>query len=207
MSKTIHSITLGDETFTRESASRKYGACLVATITEESQRVENARAARTAEQATKLEAELAAMLAERGTTLEKAQAEYDARHVASDATHEKVLDYIGAHREDDGMYQAPEYLALRATHRAAHDFMFAKSGPFGVLELAEQAKRERAASVAHCLPIGGQGVVSWHHTVALAEKAAAHEAAVNARCARYRAFSVRTDFTTRERAVRKAKVA
>jgi len=186
--KTIYSLTLNGGTFTRESG-RPYTAALVSTITEESLRMEAARVASAEIEATRLEASYAALLVARGTTLEAAQAEYDVLYGAAKATldNSKGFDNWDAYKTASGH---------------AHD----ARGPHGVVEAARKAQGVRRTAVPRALVLGNQVVVSWHHSVALAQKAAAHLASVDALPpACFRAYSVRTDLTTRVRATRAKK--
>jgi len=196
MAKTIHSITLGTETFTRESASRKYTAALVSTVIEESLRFEAARAARCAVEATALEAKLAAVLASRGTTEAQERAEYKARNEAYEANR-RVSNSLA--------YGTAEYAYAQAAQRRLFNHLFDKAtGPYPVVQLADDAKRTRRAAEVRPLVLGSAVVVSWHHSVALASKAAGHAASQDDG-SRRRAYSVRTDIATRERATRGAR--
>jgi hypothetical protein len=191
--KTIHTLTIGSETFTRESASRKYAAALVSTVTEESIRFEAARAARCAVEADKLEAVLAADLAARGTTAAAVEAEY------------------GALRAEYQTAQDAQYNGSGGT-RAARDAAFARcydrAGAYGLSEKIRAATSKRSAAEVRPFALGSAVVLSWHHSVALASKAAGSEAAQSAKHGQhFRAYSVRTDIVTRERATRASRTA
>lgn len=188
MAKTIHSLTLGTETFTRESATTKYTAALVSTITEESIRFEAARAARCAVEADKLEAALAALLASRGTTAEAVEAEYEALRAEYKTAQEAQYNGSGGTRQ---------------ARDAAFERCYNRAGAYGLIEEIRVATAMRNAATPRALELGHSVVVSWHHSVALASKAAGSEASKDARYGqRLRAYSVRTDITTRERATR-----
>lgn len=206
---------------TRKSETRRYLACIVATVTAATIRIR-------AEQKAKAEAELVdwsvklvdRRAAHNGMTLEQATAwEKDASdkwYARGDTTRGFDVGYFGACKTVRAQHGGRGHLSQDRERELAAAIMvsqgfadpYDKSSPYGIMEAASAVESlERRLAGWQAPVLGAQGVVSWHGTVANAQKALSSGECRHIAERDGRALSVRTDITVRETAKRAAKAA
>lgn len=216
MAKTIHSFkTAQGTTYTRESASRLYRACLVATVTAGTLDHLAAFAREAEAELAACEAKLAELLASRGTTVEAATAIHEAEsdspaggrgyNCARWDMEDAIRAELGITDTWTRRHEIQDLARARLAEQGILD-PYRKGGPGDVVEAARHVdfwrhSLERRIARAASLSVGDQEVLSWHSTTQNAQKATGSRDAT-ARTQFGWSVSVRTDITTRERATR-----
>lgn len=217
--KIVHSIGLASEkrisgtvTATRTSTTRRYTACLVATTTERSLEIAAAKKVALETAIVTAEANLATALAKYpGMTIEAAEAEHTAtseRWYAREDGYFATSDRIRKEREAKGESTWVREGEVKADLLARGiKEPFDKNTSYAICAAASELKVARNKLEWHVerMPkLGSQGVISWHATPALAQKAlggreAQHIAKLGDK------IEIRTDITIVEKPGRAAK--
>ena len=221
MAKLIHSIALQTEkssnttvSSTRETTGRRYVACLVATTTESSVRIAEAKKAELEQLVATTSAALDAAVAKWGCTVEQAKADHEARserwYNRVDGYHEtasRLRDAVSAKSGGRWMGSMENEAKSDLIARGFANPYDKTGSNYEVVDAAfkaDTAKNQLAWHVSHGMwPLGSQSVISWHQSVALANKAIAGCDPIRARGD---SVTVRTDIEVRERATRAKKV-
>lgn len=181
----IHSIQVvsekkcnGTVSATRKSENRKYLACIVATTTEASLRIDAEKLAETEKKRAEWVTKLNDLLTKTGMTVEQAEAQHKA-------------DSERWYNREDGLFETKNRIRKERAAKGAGEWnhvtdeevkadLFARGfvdpynreGAFGIHEAAQQVEWLTKTVANWKSPIlGSQGVVSWHGTTALAAKA------------------------------------
>jgi len=168
----------GTVSSTRKSENRQYAACLVATTTEASLRIDAEKLAQTEKERAEWTAKLNTLLAKLGMTVEQAEAQHKAD---SDRWYDRKEGFFETKtriRQERHAKGAGEWNPV--SDEDAKKDLFARGfvdpydreGAFGIHEAAGRVEQLTKTIANWKSPrLGSQGVISWHGSVALAQKA------------------------------------
>lgn len=214
MAKLVHTLLVSDgrsgtRIEKRVSESRAYTACVVATVTEATIRLNGERCVAAGKSYEEWTAKLNEQMAALGMTVEQATAQHKA-------------DTDRWYNKTDGMFVTFHKLSAAAGMPTAHITQFDAAikknmvargfvypydtaGAFGIVEAHQEATRLARVLAAWKTPLlGSQHVLSWHGTHSLASKATGSREASSYHTSCY-ALSIRTDITVTEKATRAKK--
>jgi hypothetical protein len=180
----IHTIQVVDEkrnhstvSSTRKSETRRYLACIVATTTEASLKIDAGKKAAVEAELVTAKARLAELTAKFGMTPEEAEAKHE---VESDRWYNR----------EDGIFETGQRIRLAksgSTYGHVHNLdsivkadllargfvdPYDKSGTYGICDVYSTVRRcEATLKGWFKLTLGSEGVISWHGTTDLAQKA------------------------------------
>ena len=181
----IHTIQITNEkhvsgtvSSTRKSETKKYLACLVATTTEASLKVEADKKAATEKELADWQAKLTALTAKLGMTVEQAEAQHKAYserwYDPTDGFHE-TKNRIREERHANGA-EKWNHVTDNEIQADLYARGFAnpydREGSFGIHEAASKVEwLTKTLASWRTLVLGSQGVLTWCGSVALAQKA------------------------------------
>jgi hypothetical protein len=175
MSKHIHTIILSDGKggtgeARRESASRTYACCIVITVTRATVEYWDAKKLLATSDLARAKADLARLTSKLGLT--PAQAKAEVKRLTEIWFNDKDGLFVTENR-----LRGDRYVDVRVPAKAdmlARGFVdpWDQEGPEGIVEAAEAIERLTRSLACWGTPaVGSEGVVSWHQSVALGNKA------------------------------------
>jgi len=181
----IHTIQITNEkhvsgtvSATRKSENRKYAACLVATTTETSLKVDAEKLANTVKERDEWQAKLTALITKLGMTVEQANAQHQAdsdrwynREDGLFPTTERLRNERIA-KGDGRWVQVPDQDVKADLLARGFADPYDREGAFGIHEAAQRVEMLNRTLTNWKSPVlGSQGVLTWCGSVALAQKA------------------------------------
>jgi hypothetical protein len=205
----VHTIQIDDGrggrvTEKRTSARRQYLACIVATVTETTLGVHAVERAKMATELADWRLKLEARKAALGLTVPEAEERHEAARLRWYKPGDGFLEVLDRYRGVGGQDRRHEAARQEMVSRG-HEDPYDVAGPWGVCEADHKVTGLAAGLARGCPPVvGSQCVVSWHGTVALAQKSVG---SLKWLVSRGEALSVRTDITITETKRRPRKAA
>lgn len=207
----IHTIQIANEkhsgstvSSTRKSETRKYLACLVATTTEASLRIDAEKLAQTEKERAEWQAKLDELTAKLGMTVEQAEAQHKAesdrwynREDGLFATKDRIRKERAAKGAGEWNHVSDDTVKADMLARGLVD-PYNRNGAFGIHEAAQKVEWLTKTLADWNSPrLGSQAVLSWHGTVGLAQKALTSREATYAQ-SKGDTVAIRTDITITE---------
>jgi hypothetical protein len=211
----IHTITLANErrmsgtvSATRKSENRRYAACVTATATEETVRIDEASKAADEAKLVELRAALAEAVARVGVSEADARKWYEAAAArwydgGSGKDAQGFLATVERVRKEKGLddwrsrNEVERLARIDCAARGIED-PYAKGGKWDVVHAADEVERlDRDLKRRRPIVIGAEGVLGWCGSVALAQKATGARTAAWHSARGYK-ITIRTDITVRE---------